>query len=256
MAGPPKNRRILEMTLGLLALAGTAAILPAAGPAATSVSADSASPAHTPSLEGTWTLNEDLTARMRETDQQHGDKRGAGGGFGHRGGGGRRGGGSGQPGEPGEPGEPPGGPNTEIVGENPAHEEETPRPSFAGLSELTISQQGRQVTITDKDGHARVLTTDGSKIKDAKAPGGPAEIQAKWEKDGTLIVQVRPAKGPRRTESYIVSNDRKHLYLVVDIDGEGTRPNLKIRRAYDPATPPEKPAAPGESSGEGDTELA
>ena len=62
---------------------------------ATSAPADTASPAH-PQPQGTWTLNEDLTARMRETDQQHGDKRGAGGGFGHRGGGGRRGGGSGQ----------------------------------------------------------------------------------------------------------------------------------------------------------------
>jgi hypothetical protein len=253
MAEPRRNRRILEMTLGLLALAGTAAILPAS-PAATPLPADSASPAHSPSLEGTWTLNEDLTARMRESDQQRDGKKGAGGGFGHRGGGGRRG--TGQPGEPGEPGEPPGGPSTEIVGENPAHEEEVPRPTFVELSQLTISQRDRQVTITDRNGHARVLTTDGSKVKDDKAPGGPAEISAKWDRDGSLVVQVRPAKGPKRTESYIVSDDRKHLYIVVDIDGQGTRPNVKIRRAYDPATPPEKPAAPGESSGEEDTELA
>src|ERR1700710_2635405 len=151
MAGPRKNRRILEMALGLLALAGTAGILPAAGPAA------SAGPTHSPSLEGTWTLNEDLTARMRESDQQRGGRADAGGGFGHRGGGRR---GSGQPGEPGEPGEPPGGPGTEIVGENPAHEEEVPRPTFAELSQLTISQQDRQVENTDRNGHARVLTTD------------------------------------------------------------------------------------------------
>jgi hypothetical protein len=250
MAGPQRNRRILEMTLGLLALAGTAAVLPATGPAATG----GASQAHSPSLEGTWTLNEDLTARMRESDQQRGGKRGAGdGGFGRRGGGGRRGG---EPGGGRDPGEPPGGPGTEIVGENPAPEEEVPRPTFAELSQLTISRQDRQVTITDRNGHARVLTPDGSKVKDDKAPGGPAEISAKWDRDGSLVVQVRPAKGPKRTESYIVSDDRKHLYIVVDIDGQGTRPNVKIRRAYDPATPPEKPASPGESSGEGDTELA
>ena len=76
-------------------------------------------------------------------------------------------------------------------------------------------------------------------------------MQASWDQDGGLVVQVKPDKGPKRTESYIVSNDGKHLYIVLTLEGErGTR---KIRRAYDPAPPEEKPAPP---AGEGAEELA
>src|SRR3954466_13710893 len=84
----------LTWILGLLALAGVATLLRAA---------DKAAPQH-PSLAGAWTLNEDMTARMREDDQQkaprangggtgrHGG-RGPGGGGGAGGGGGPAGGG-------------------------------------------------------------------------------------------------------------------------------------------------------------------
>jgi hypothetical protein len=245
MRGP---RRILELTLGLLALATTismTATLPAAA-------ADA--PASPPSLQGTWTLNEDLTARMRESDQQHGAKGGAGGGFHHGGGGGggRRGGGGGRGG--GTSGDP--GSSTATTDATADAHPENQHPSFAALQELTIAQQGHQVTITDKDGHSRVLTADGSKVKDPKALGGPAETQASWDKDGSLVVQTKPDKGPKRTESYIVSDDGKHLYIVLDVEGDGKRPEFKIRRAYDPAVPAEKPAAPAESPSEGETAVA
>jgi hypothetical protein len=220
--------------------------------------AESGSPQH-PNLQGTWTLNEDLTARMRENDQQqHGSRGGSSesGGMGRhgggRGGGGRRGGGGGGGGFPGgSPGGSPGG-GTQATGED--HPAEGQRPSLAALNTLTITQKDGEVTITDQEGRARVLRTDGSKVRDDKAPGGPAEIQASWDKDGSLVVQVRPEKGPKRTEAYIVSNDGKHLYLVLTLEGDGRRPQFKVRRAYDPAAPAEKPAPA--DSGEGDTELA
>jgi hypothetical protein len=244
MTAPRKNRRILEMTFGLLALAGTAAVLSAA-------SAEPPSPAQPPSLQGTWTLNEDLTARMREDDQQHGTKKGFGGGSGRHGGGRRGGGGGGQGG--GTPDGSTANADSSTDGSHP----EGDHPAFAAQPELTITRQGPIVTITDKDGKARVLHADGSKVKDDNAlGGGPAEIQTKWDKDGSLVVQVKPAKGPKRTETYIVSDDGKHLYIVLDVEGDGSRPEFKIRRAYDPAPPAEKPSAPAESSGEGDTELA
>jgi hypothetical protein len=44
-----------------------------------------------------------------------------------------------------------------------------------------------------------------------------------------------PDEGPQRTESYVVSDDGKHLYLTVTMEGFGGRPAFKIRRAYDPA---------------------
>jgi hypothetical protein len=225
--------RKLAWILGLLALAGMATILRAA---------DKAAPQH-PSLAGTWTLNEDLTARMRENDQQsapHGGG-GFGGGMGRRGGGGggRRGG-----------GRYPGG-GTEAPGGEQRDSGEGQRPDFAALDTLTITQAGNQVTVTDKEGHARVFRADGGKVRDDKAFGGPAEVQASWDQEsGGLTVRVKPDKGPKRTESYIVSNDGKHLYIVLTVEGErGTR---KIRRAYDPAAE-EKPAPA--NSGE-DTELA
>jgi hypothetical protein len=227
--------RKLAWTLGLLALAGTATLLRGA---------DKAAPQH-PSLTGTWTLNEDLTARMREDDQQSAPHNGAfGGGMGRRGGGGHRGGGR----YPG--GGSPGG-GTEGSAEAPREQGEGQRPNFAALDTLTITQAGNQVTVTDQEGHARVFRADGSKVRDDKAFGGPAEVQASWDPEGGLVVQIKPDKGPKRTESYIVSNDGKHLYIVLTLEGDrGTR---KIRRAYDPAPPEEKPA-PAHSGEE--TELA
>ncbi len=183
-------------------------------------------------LQGTWTLNEDLTARMRESDQQQRPPHeGPGGGMGRHGGGRRGGGGS-------FPGGSPGG-GMDSPGED--RHAEGQRPSLTALNTLTITQSGNEVTITDQEGRARLLRADGSKMRDEKAPGGPAELQASWDTDGSLTVRVKPDKGPQRTESYVVSNDGKYLYLLLTMKGGGRRPELTIRRAYDPA-PAEKPA--------------
>ena len=166
-------------------------------------------------------------------------RRGGGGGPGGMGRrcGGRRGGGF--------PGGPP---PEEGTGDSGG-----PRAFLAALDELSITQQGDQVTITNKEGRTRVLKTDGSKIRDDKAPGGPAELRASWDRNGILTVEVKPDKGPKRTESYIVSNDGEHLYLTLTLEGDGRRPEIKIRRAYDPASE-EKPGAP-ESDEEDALEL-
>jgi hypothetical protein len=223
----------LDWTIGLLVVISAAALL-------TAFSADRTPPPH-PKLQGTWKLNEDLTARMREDDRPRGGLEGRGGfgGMGRRGGG-RRGGGF--------PGGPPGG----GMGDEDRRPE-NPRAALAAFDELTITQQGDQVTITDKEGRTRVLKTDGSKIRDDKAPAGPTELRASWDKNGILTVEVKPDKGPKRTESYIVSNDGQHLYLTLAIEGNGRRPEMKIRRAYDPAAA-EKPGAP-ESDEEEELEL-
>ena len=233
--------RKLAWALGLVALTGMAALLRAA----------EKTEARHPSLAGTWTLNEDLTARMRENDQQSAPKgNGGGGGFGRRGGGGgggRRGGGR-------YPGGGSSGGGTEGSGGEPRDSGEGQRPSFAALDTLTITQADNQVTVADKEGHTRVFRAGGGKVRDDKAFGGPAEVQAIWDQEsGGLTVRVKPDKGPKRTESYIVSDDGKHLYLVLTVEGE--RGARKIRRAYDPATPEEKaPAAPPAEPEE--TELA
>jgi hypothetical protein len=174
-----------------------------------------------PQLQGKWKLNEDLTARMRESDRPAG---GPGGGA-HSGMRRRPGGGGGRGG--GFPGGPPGGPGE-------GRSRGGPPPSLTALDELTIRQQGDEVTITDQEGHVRTFKTDGSKVRDETAAGGPAELRASWEKDGTLTVKVKPDDGPKRTESYVVANDGKHLYMTLTLEGSGRE--FKIRRAYDPVT--------------------
>lgn len=202
----------LRWTLGLLTMAAALPIL----------AAGSTEPQR-PNLQGTWKLNEDLTARMRESDRSQGGFEGFHGGMGRPGGrGGRRGGGfpGGPPGDGPEGGRRPGG----------------PPPSMAALEELTIVQTSDSLTITDNEGHSRVLETDGSKQRDEQAPGGPVELRASWEKDGTLVVKIKPDQGRARTESYVVSNDGEHLYVTLALEGDGRRSSFKIRRAYDPVS--------------------
>lgn len=189
--------------------------------------------AERPNLQGKWKLNEDLTARMRENDRPQGGPRGGfgppsgGGPGGQPGGRGPRGGGS----PDGPPPKRPGGPGGPGEGRRPGG----PPPHLKALEELTIAQKDGEVTITDPEGRIRVLKTDGSKVLEERGPGGPAEVRASWEKDGTLIVKIKPEEGPKRTESFIVSNDGKHLYLTHVLEGDGQRPERKIRWAYDPA---------------------
>lgn len=117
-----------------------------------------------------------------------------------------------------------------------------------GLPRLTIAQQGDQVTITGAGGHARALKVGGGKLRDDATPGGGAEVQASWDQDGSLLVDVKPDKGPHRTESYLVSNDRKHLYVTTTVSRR-FQGDAKRVRAYDlvPAPAPEAAPAPGAS---------
>ncbi|HEV7507606.1 MAG TPA: hypothetical protein VGS07_22165 [Thermoanaerobaculia bacterium] len=218
----------LEWTIGLVVLSAAAVLLSAAA-------GDRAEPQH-PNLQGTWKLNEDLTARMRQDDKPQGGPGGDHGGMGRHGDGSRRRGGGTVDGRP-----------SSESGES-GESRQGPPPSFASLDVLTITQQGDQLTVADKDGNTRVLKTDDHKIRDEKAPGGPVELRASWDKDGILNVEVKPDKGAKRTESYLVSNDGKHLYVTLVLDRNGHE--LKIRRAYDSA--PEEKAPGGGADGEED----
>jgi hypothetical protein len=187
-----------------------------------------------PNLQGSWQINAELTARLsKDQPGQEGDPRAGGGKDDHRG-----------PGL-GNMGPIGGGGDHSVAGINdwsPArerHEAELRREVVASLDSLTIVQQAGQVTITDQAGHARVLKTDGSKVRD-QGPNGPTQLRARWDQDGSLTVEVKPDKGTRRTESYVVSNDGKHLYLTVTIAGQAG----EILRAYDPAPAPPGPAVP------------
>lgn len=178
--------------------------------------------ARRPSLQGAWKLNPDLTARLAKGQQERErEEGGAGDAKGRHP--------SGVPGV--------GGPQDDMgLGVDPAaaakgrdrDQAESQAALLASLDLLTIVQQAGQVTITDMHGHSRILKTDGSKVRDAVAPGGPEQLRASWDKDDGLLVEVKPDKGARHTESYIVSNDGKHLYLTLTTDR-----NRQVLRAYD-----------------------
>lgn len=224
--GPRKEMTIQDLGLGAL-LAAVAMLAPGLLPPLAGKQAAAAKP----TLAGTWKLDEDLTARLREEDRR---ARGGGPGFGDI----PQVGGGGNPGAGGFPGGPRGGGGGgwgrgRRSGEGGGGPEgQGARESFAALDELTIAQDEKEVRITDAAGKLRTLTTDGRKHRDETAPRGPAEVKASWEKDGTLVVEVRPDEGPRRTESYLVSNDGQHLYVVLDLEARSQRPQLRIRRAY------------------------
>jgi hypothetical protein len=170
-----------------------------------------------PDLSGKWKLNDDVTYRMMQGMRERGSHFGGPGGMG----GGRRPGGSG-----GGGGRPPGGGSRPEFGRRPEHREGMPMES---LDELTITQQDQVVTITDSAGRSRALQTHGKKVKDESAPGGPATVKARW-KDGALEVTIKPQRGPKRTESWVITNDRKRLFLTLTLDGG---PPFPMRRAYD-----------------------
>jgi hypothetical protein len=102
------------------------------------------------------------------------------------------------------------------------------------LKDLTIQQTAETVTVTDAEGHQRVLHTDGHKVKDETFFGGTAQVRSYWSKDGSLIVEVKPEDGPTRTETYTVSNDRKLLYVTTEMEGG----RMRFRRAYDAVPSP------------------
>ncbi len=194
--------------------------------------------AERPNLQGKWVLNENLTASLSARDREQGELPGALEGSSIPGASARR-----PPlgGPAPTEGPPIGGP---TAGDDPlgppvpATEGRAPKDppfSLTALNELTITQVDGEITLTDKEGKTRVLKPDGSKVRDEKAPGGSAEVRTSWQKDGTLLVKVRSQSGPDVTESYVISNDRKHLYLTLVLEGDVLHRGFKIRRAYDPA---------------------
>ncbi len=196
-----------------------------------------AADAGSPNLAGAWQLNPELTERLMQ--KQSGGTAGEGGGKEsghgkHQGGMDAFGGGPQGEGGMGVP-RPAGAPH------EPDHHELGI--TFALRDRFTIAQEGNQIVLSDGQGGAVTVRTDGRRVHAASMPGGPAEVRASWERDGTLKLEVRPDRGPKRTESYVVSNDRKHLYVTITalrVSGE----TVQLIRAFD-QTPSAEPKAEG-----------
>lgn len=166
-----------------------------------------------PDLSGTWKFNDEVTARLMQglRDQERPAFGGPGG-----------------PGGPGGGGSPmgrPGGTMGEGMRRGPGG---PPAMAMQDMDELTIVQKDGEVTITDSGGRARVFKPDGKKVK-VDGPHGKETVRASW-KDGSLVVKIKPEKGPDRIETWTPSNDGKRLFLTLSMDGG---PPVPMRRAYD-----------------------
>jgi len=202
-----RHRLLLGICLGIL-LAG------AAGAAAPG------------DLSGTWKLNRDASDDPRkkiEEARAEGDQSGGGGwhggGTGHHGG--RRGGGfsSGDRRSSGDM-EPP-----------------------ADGDTLRIDHQDPRLVITDGAGREHVLYTDGRKVEEERSFGGTTKITARW-KDGHVVVETEPERGPSYTETYAVTGDHKQWTVTRRIRGRGRHGDIEIRRVYDAVSPEEHAAPP------------
>lgn len=196
-----QRTRLLVLILAILALPGVA-----------SSARDARETPPPPDLSGTWRFNDEVTWRMMQgmREREAGPR-------------------GGMRGRPGGGAPPPDGAGAEGGPRRPRVAPVEPPAFLADLDEVTITQQDGAVTITDGSGRSRVLWTDGRKMRDESGPGGPATVRASW-KDGSLVVKVKPEKGPGRTESWLVSNDRKRLFLTLTLE---KGPPLPMRRAYD-----------------------
>jgi|RhiMetdeSRZDD1v2_1073273.scaffolds.fasta_scaffold06434_4 hypothetical protein len=96
---------------------------------------------------------------------------------------------------------------------------------------LTIQQSGDRIVL--KNGwRERILYTDGRLITE-NGPRGAAEVHARWE-NGQMIVDAKPERGPARTETYSVSDNK--LTIQTHVDAHGDMPEMTFKRVYD-ATP-------------------
>jgi len=93
---------------------------------------------------------------------------------------------------------------------------------------LTIQQTGDRIVLQNGR-HERILYTDGRLITE-NGFRGAAEVHARWDGD-RLIVDAKPERGPARTETYSVSDNK--LTIQTHVDAHGDMPEMTFKRVYD-----------------------
>lgn len=181
----------------------------------TSPSSSSAQPGAEPNLSGTWNLNKDQSDNPQQKMQDAGGYGGRGGGMGGGGGMGmgrrNRGGGG----------------------------------MINRASQLTITQTGSDVKITNEDG--RVIAVypgpdTGSSANGDQSSGGNSNARgnqasrsaAQWQ-GSDLVVQVQGRRGGTTTRTFELSPDGKQLYMITKIDNPRLQQPVAIRFVYDRA---------------------
>jgi hypothetical protein len=213
----------MEIVL-LIALAGAAQDATAAQPATAAVVATS------PDFSGRWLLDagksEDARQKLRQAMQGHHagpGERGGPGGHGAPGGGasGRQGGHRGG-GAPGGQGRPAG------QGRSEAGRPESVFDALETPAEMAITATPGEIAILEKDGRLRTLHPDGKKYR---AEGGSNEVTTRWQ-SGQLVVETKPEKGPKVTETFRLGEGEPReltVNLRLETMFAGT---VEVRRVY------------------------
>ena len=203
-------------------------------------------------LSGKWTLNKDQSddADKKIQDAEASAKMQSnypgGGGVGYPGGGGYPngtdypggGGGVGYPGGRGGMGGMGG-----MGGGRVGRGQRGPMAQTSGLSSedmqqlsatpqmLTVSQDDKQVTITDDGGQVRNLYPDGKKHKEKDSSGQSSTVKAYWQ--GNRLMAESKLHSGKLTETYELSQDGKQLDVIQQLDNSHLSTPLTIRRVYD-----------------------
>lgn len=178
-------------------------------------------------LAGTWTYNgaqsDDPQAMMRELRAGDGNAPGMRG-RGGRGGSARRGG-----------QRPAGGPPANEAGD-PQRMREMMRSITDAPERMAIAVNDTSVVVTYVDRPTVVLIPDGKGNKEETATLGEVETKTKWD-DGELRVERKYEGGLQTRSSFLLSEDRTQLYVIIHLDG-GRMPEFEFRRVYDRAPAP------------------
>jgi len=172
-----------------------------------------------PSLAGHWRLNaalsEDAREKMRDAmAERSGARGGRRGGFG-RGRGPRSGGPSGARSGGGPPADGP------------------LRSFFEPALELTIAQEGAELTLDRGDGLVVRLRPGGPATR---ADGGKTELEARWN-GAELVTEAKMENGARLTTAYLAIPEKNQLHVTSRLEGGRVGRALTVRRVYDAAEP-------------------
>lgn len=175
-----------------------------------------------PSLEGAWTLNKDLSDKPPSAREDGQGREGHQGGHrgGGRGGGAGHGGGFGGAGSGGGRGE---GRNPEDV----QRMRNALRDELEAPDHLTIVESGSTIILTAGDGRTTRLSADGKKVKDESTK---VERRTKWDA-GKLESEVSGLGQGKIVETYAVDAEHKQLRVTLNI--EGTQRKATVNRVYD-----------------------
>ncbi|HVH69476.1 MAG TPA: hypothetical protein VM716_16545 [Gemmatimonadales bacterium] len=96
------------------------------------------------------------------------------------------------------------------------------------------AQSDSTVTLTPESDSALVLSSDGRKIKQKVDGGGDIEIKGRWQ-GNDFVVERKVSGAGKVTEDYLLSQDKKQLFVIVNVQGPRGR-DIEFRRVYDATT--------------------